>query len=170
METSPSGSTLDETADVVDAFAGQEQDGRHIDQRIRTGTPGLGKAHGGAGAGHEDLSGQSRVVDAHVEREMLVGGEPGSADALHQHPVGGVRHAGQLVLGHLPHIQRIMAEIGVGLNRGLHGLKRRAFLKHHIDEAGMAPAAQRNGDRGGVGHAGNGAGGYGVAHGRARSW
>ena len=43
METSPSGSTLDETADVVDAFAGQEQDGRHIDQRIRTGTPGLGR-------------------------------------------------------------------------------------------------------------------------------
>ena len=82
LETSPSGSPLDETADVVDAFAGQEQDGRHIDQRIRTGTPGLGKAHGGAGAGHEDLSGQSRVVDAHVEREMLVGGEPGSADAL----------------------------------------------------------------------------------------
>lgn len=73
LETSPSGSPLDETADVVDAFAGQEQDGRHIDQRIRTGTPGLGKAHGGAGAGHEDLSGQSRVVDAHVEREMLVG-------------------------------------------------------------------------------------------------
>lgn len=68
-----------------------------------------------------------------------LGGEPGSADALHQHPVGGIRHAGQLVLGHLPHIQRIMAEIGVGLNRGLHGLKRRAFLKHHIDEAGMAP-------------------------------
>ena len=31
----------------------------------------------------------------------------------------------------------------------------------------MAPAAQRNGDRGGVGHAGNGAGGYGVAHGTA---
>lgn len=76
MKTLPSGSPLDETADVVDAFAGQEQDGRHIDQRIRTGTPGLGKAHGGAGAGHEDLSGQSRVVDAHVEREMLVGGEP----------------------------------------------------------------------------------------------
>ena len=64
MKTLPSGSPLDETADVVDAFAGQEQDGRHIDQRIRTGTPGLGKAHGGAGAGHEDLSGQSRVVDA----------------------------------------------------------------------------------------------------------
>jgi len=38
LETSPSGSPLDETADVVDAFAGQEQDGRHIDQRIRTGT------------------------------------------------------------------------------------------------------------------------------------
>ena len=64
---------LDHAGDDVHAFTAQHGDGRHFDERMAAGL----QAGRGASAGDQHLSGQGRVVDAHVELEDLVVGHAG---------------------------------------------------------------------------------------------
>ena len=59
---------LDQLGDEGLAVAGAEIHGRDFRQGVATG----GQSHAGASGTYHDLSGQSRVVNAHLELEDLV--------------------------------------------------------------------------------------------------
>ena len=134
---------LHETGDVGEAIAGEQLDGRDIKQGESAVFAPIPTADGGAGGGHQNLGGEGGVVDAHVERKALVGGKPRGAGAFEQHAVGGVGHKRQFGGTHLAHLQRIVAEIGVGGDGGAHVFKAGPFIQYNINEPGMTAAPRR---------------------------
>ena len=68
---------LHQRLDILFGVAGEEVEGcevnrREFDHRKTTALPSLLHAHCGAGTSHKNLTGEGRVVDGHVELEVLI--------------------------------------------------------------------------------------------------